>query len=65
MATIAYDVGKILMPKGKEEKLKRNFVKKIINSLEKNCLHVFGPDKTSSRFKKMSYKIPGEMSRYT
>jgi hypothetical protein len=42
-ATIAFEVGKGLVPKSKAEKYQTHFMKRIIHKMEKNALDVVNP----------------------
>ena len=44
-ATIAFEVGKGLIKRDQSDKYKRHFVKKVVKTLEKNCVNVCNPHK--------------------
>ena len=67
MATIAFEVGAGIVQKDREAKFKRHFVNKIIIPMEKSCLKVCDPQTNyiESRFKKLDYKIPDSLAKYS
>ena len=64
-ATIAYEVGKAMVPKERNEKYKRHFMKNLVKPFEFKILAMCDPSVShSSRFRKLQYKLPHELKKY-
>ena len=65
IANIAFDLGKCIVKKSGMEKYCQQVMKKVISPLERNLLNLCDPGEYQyvSRYKKMTYKLPEDLTR--